>query len=200
MDLTLEIDEPRDEGIKDLVYYFIFKSVLIKKNITNALNKIERLLQNTVVNQKVLKILEVNYLHVSEAKKVNQVGFVKIVINWTAYSLAVNSGKGKFKISKDDPLGSMSPAMSELANHLRMEAIKHSVNDLTWAVTWVDEVYNSESRWSQINKENGLVKPHEENDEYNATKAEFDKAKKKRIVVNLGVANEADFEVLWLRD
>jgi hypothetical protein len=139
----LDLEEPRKEGLKEIIYSFIVKCLVNKGRIPHALNSINKLLNGCMISEEVLKVLEVKFLHETD-DTAKQIGLAIISIDWMQHALELKSGNAKVVIDKEDPLGSMSPAMSELSNNLRVRGIKHKVNNITWSVTWVDQIYTSD--------------------------------------------------------
>jgi len=200
MNLTVSLETPRNEAISDLIYFFVYKTVTQTGEIGKALSDIKRLLVNAVTKEKILQVLQVRYLATNPDGNIRQVGIVDIVLDWNTHRLAVNSGRDKILISKDDPLGSMSPALSALAEELRGHSIRHGVSGLTWTVSWTKDVCDSVEKWSAANQQNGLVPLSEATGAHEEARKQFELAAKKQISVRLGVANEVLFNILWLKD
>lgn len=199
--ISVDMDEPRNEGLKEIIYYFIYKSVRNNAGrIPGSLEKINKILSGGMVEQEILKVLLVRYLRESDTSDPVQIGEAKITIDWSEYALQLKAGNKTLTIDKDDPLGTMSPAMSDLANELRKRGVKQGVNSLTWSVTWIDRVWQSDSTWDALNKRFGLVRSTDDKSKYASAANAFARAKKKKIVVQLDDAREVGFEVLWLDD
>ncbi|MCB1510393.1 MAG: hypothetical protein KDJ36_05775 [Hyphomicrobiaceae bacterium] len=198
-DVGLGLEEPRNEALKDIIYAFIVKCLVSKGRIPHSLKKIDSILMGCMVSEEILKVLVIKFLN-ETSDTVKQIGVAKVSVDWAQHALELQAGKTTIVIDKEDPLGSMSPAMSELANNIRIRGIKQQVNNITWSVTWIDRIYASEAVWDALNAKHGLVRNTKSSGKYAVAEAEFSRAKKKKITAAIGDAREVGFEVLWLDD
>jgi len=141
IDLTLSLELSRQETLKEIVFGFLSKSIVRKSGIQKSLDDIDIILNDLMVDNSFLGILKVEYWRSTPSMEDIRVGWVKFEIDWEKHKLFVkNNSDEKIIVDKDDPLDSLSAALSDLANFIKEQAIKQGVNSLDYTIQWCDKV------------------------------------------------------------
>lgn len=195
--IELSLEYPRREGLKEIIYAFVVKSTVSRAHIPNKLKKINALLTATMVEEQCLQYLEIRYQNDQPDKDPIQLGEISIEIDWHQHAIEVSNGHDTFHLDKDDPLGSLSPGLSELANRIRLLGLKDGANNISYAVRWTPQVYLTEGKHGKLCEAHGLLRDHNANDANVRAKAAYDAAEKYTISLSLEDASETKVTARW---
>ena len=157
MTLSPFIDIDRREALYLLIKMFLARSVVMHGAIPDDLDRIDALLCGCVRDRAMVAELEVWYLSTpADAEVVEKEGQALFRIDWDAHGLEVRSGRRRFRVKEEDPLGSVSPVYARVADEIRRSCIRDRVCELFWSVRWVDGVYGSPELRSRLRQQHRI--------------------------------------------
>jgi len=198
MTLSHFTDIDRREALYLLIKMFLARSVVMHGAILDVLDCIDALLCGCVHDRALVAELEVWYLSTpADAELVEKEGQALFRIDWDAHGLEATSGRRRFRVREDDPLGSLSPVYARLADEIRRSCIRDRVCGLSWSVRWVDGVYESPELRAR------LLRQHRIDREYGRAMLAANKAYRAsaRVLVSAQIAEIAEgrLETTWRR-
>jgi hypothetical protein len=157
MTLSHFTDIDRREALYLLIKMFLVRSVVMHGAIPDDLDRIDALLCGCIRDRALVAELEVWYLSTpADAELVEKEGQALFRIDWDAHGLEATSGRCRFRVSEEDPLGSLSPVYARLADEIRRSCIRDRVRELFWSVRWVDGVYGSPELQARLRRQHRI--------------------------------------------